>query len=90
MLPTIIVCNDSEYAVTIKVEALRENKVGEITYELEVNGKYYTYTTEITIEPPRQGDIGSTDLPISSIFIGFLIIIVVGYMIFTQIKHRKR
>lgn len=87
---TIISTNNSEYAVTIRVEALRENKVGEITYELEIDGKYYTYTTEISIGPPRQRDTGISNLPASTIIIGILIIIVVGYMILTQLRHRRR
>ena len=87
---TITSTNDSEYAVTIRVEAIRENKVGEITYELEIDGKYYTYTTEITIGPPREEDSEAINLPASSILIGFVIIIVAGYMISTQIRHRRK
>jgi hypothetical protein len=86
---TIKSTNTSEYAVTIRVEALRENKVGKITYELEIDGKYHTYTTEITIGPPQE-DNEVTNLPVSSVIIGLLIIIVVGYMILTQIRHRRR
>ena len=71
-------------------EAIRENKVGKITYELEIDGKYHTYTTEITIDPPKKNNNEELDLPVSTIIIGFIIILVVGYMIFTQIRHRRR
>lgn len=87
---TIRSTNTSEYAVTIEVEAIRENKVGEITYELEIDGKYHTYTTEITIGPPREEDSQALNLPVSSLIIGFLIIAVVGYMISIQIRHRRK
>jgi hypothetical protein len=87
---TITTTNSSEYAVTISVEALRENKVGEISYELEIDGKYHTYTTEIAIGAPRQKDVGNINIPASSVLIVIIIIIVVGYMISNQIRHRRR
>jgi hypothetical protein len=87
---TVTSTDTSEYAVTISVEALRENKVGEITYELEIDGRYHTYTTEITISAPEQEEGGVVDIPVSSVIIGLIIVLVVGYMISIQIRHRRK
>lgn len=88
---TITSTNISEYAVTIKVEALRENKVGTISYELTVDGATQTYTTSITIGPPLQQETsGEINIPSTAIVVGLCIILVIGYMIFSQIRHHRR
>ena len=87
---TITSTDTSEYAVTIRVRALRENKVGEITYQLETDGRYNIYTTEITISAPQQEDGEVASIPASTVIIGLIIIIVVIYMISIQIRHRRR
>jgi len=77
--------------VTIKVEAIRENKVGTISYELTVEGATQTYTTSITIGPPLQREIsGGINISTTAIVVALCIILVVGYMISAQIRHRRR
>ena len=83
--------NTSEYAVTIRVEALRENKVGVINYELEVDGEIQTFSTQITIGPPLQQETSEEiNIPPTTIIIALCIIFVIGYMIFAQIRHGRR
>jgi hypothetical protein len=79
-----------EYPVTIQVKALRENKVGTITYNLEVDGKTTTYSTRISIGPPLKANTQELHLPISTIFVAICIIIVIVYMVFSQIRHKRR
>lgn len=83
--------NTSEYAVTIKVEAIRENKVGIINYDLTVDGTTKTYTTSITIGPPsQQKTSGEINIPTTAIVVVIIIIFVIGYMVYSQIRHKRR
>lgn len=83
--------NTSEYAVTIKVEAIRENKVGIINYDLTVDGTTKTYTTSITIGPPsQQKTSGEINIPTTAIVVVLIIIFVIGYMVYSQIRHKRR
>ncbi len=83
--------NTSEYAITIRVEALRENKVGIITYKLAVDGKTETYHTSISIGPPLQQEtVDEINIPSTAIFVGLCFIFVIGYMISNQIRHKRR
>jgi len=84
--------NTSEHTVTIKVEALRENKVGFIYYQLEVDGEIQTFTTQITVGPPlSQGEETSLNaIPLTTIIVILCIILVVGYMIFSYMRHGRR
>ncbi|MCK5458366.1 MAG: hypothetical protein KAI20_00625, partial [Thermoplasmatales archaeon] len=83
--------NTSEYAVTIRVEALRENKVGVINYELDVDGEIQTFSTQITVGSPlQQATSGEINIPSTTIIIALCIIFVIGYMIFAQIRHGRR
>ena len=88
---TLSSTNNTEYEVTIQVEAIRENKVGIIRYELEVDGKNQVYETKINIGPPKNENTnGEINLPITTIVIILLVAIVIGYMILTQIRHKRR
>jgi len=89
---TITSTNDTEYAVTVQVHAIRENKVGIITYQLEANGTRQTYETRITIGPPIAGETTGegVNIPVSTVVIVLLVVIIIGYMIFSQIRHKRR
>lgn len=80
----------SEYLVTISVKAIRESKVGVITYKLKTNNKVTTYTTNITIGPPIESETKELNIPITTIFVAFCIIIVIIYIIIAQIRNRRR
>jgi len=87
---TITSTNTSEYAVTIRVEAIRENKVGVISYELEIDGDVQTFTTQITIGPPLQEKKEGTNISVTSIIVALCIILLIVYLILSQIRHRRR
>lgn len=88
---TIASTNASEYAVTVRIEAIRENKVGIITYELDVDGETKTYTTEVTILQPLQGEKSEeTTLPVTTIIVVLCVIFVFIYIISAQIRYRRR
>ncbi|MFO7678385.1 MAG: hypothetical protein R6V50_08430 [Thermoplasmatota archaeon] len=82
--------NTSEYEVTVRIHALKENRLGIITYTLEEDGKVSTYSTEISIGPPTSEKKEESNIPISTIFVVFCIVIVIIYMILAQIKHKRR
>ena len=84
--------NQSEYVVTVKIEAVRENKVGIIYYKLEVDGEIQTFTTQITVDPPlSQGEETSLDaIPLTTIIVILCVILVVGYMIFSYMRRERR
>ena len=83
--------NTAEYEVTIQVEAIRENKVGIIKYELESDGKIQTYETKINIGPPQNENASKeTSLSLSTIVVILLVLIVIIYMILTQFAHKRR
>lgn len=82
--------NTSEYEITIRVHALKENKVGIITYNLEADEKVTTYSTEISINPPSSEKTEELNIPLSTVFVAICIIIVIIYMILAQIKHKRR
>jgi len=88
---TILSKNTSEYAVTIRVEALKENMIGTLTYRLEIDGKIETYQTSISIGPPIiRESLGELRIPSTAIFIVICFVIVIIYMISNQIKHKRR
>jgi len=88
---TIISTNNSEQEVVIEVEAIRENKVGRIKYELDIDGDIQTYETRITIGPPEDEQTSEgVNLPTTTIVVILLILIVIGYIIFTQLRHKRR
>jgi hypothetical protein len=88
---TITSTNNSEYTVTIKVEALKENKVGIIYYSLKVNDEIQTFSTHITIGPPlSQQETSGGNIPITTIIVVLCVILLIVYMIYTQIRHRRR
>ena len=82
--------NTSEYAITIRVEAIRENKVGMINYELEVDGKVQTFTTEINIGPPIAKKEEGININPTSVFVILCIVFLIIYMILSQIRHRRK
>jgi hypothetical protein len=88
---TITSTNTSEYTVTIRVEALKENKVGIIYYSLKVDDEIQTFSTHITIGPPiSKQETSGGNIPITTIIVVLCVILLIVYMIYTQIRHRRR
>ena len=89
---TINSVDTSEYAVTVKVEAIRENKIGFLYYNLKMDGETQTFATQITVGPPSSQAGGTISINTSTMAIIVIIcfILVAGYMISTHIKHKRR
>ena len=88
---TIASVATSEHTIAVKVEAMSEGKTGTITYTLETDDKTYIYTTDITINPPKtDGDAASNADSTLQIIVLISIILVIIYMVFSHIKHRRR
>jgi hypothetical protein len=84
--------DQSEYVVTVKVEALRENHVGKLHYKLTTEDETQTFATTINISPPSEdeGETTSDTLPFMTIFVALCVVLVVLYMIFSHMRHRRR
>ena len=87
---TVISTDTSEYVVTVKIEAIRENKIGFLYYALETGGETQTFITQINVGPPSSGEQASNTVPIMAIIVIVCIFLVIGYMISTHMKHRRR
>lgn len=80
----------SEHTVTIRVEALRENTIAYLYYDLQVGDNFYYYFTEITVGPPvTQSEGSSLDITLI-VAVLLMIFLVVGYMVYTHRKYRRR
>ena len=73
-------------------EAIRENKIGFLYYALETGGENQTFITQINVEAPssQTGEQASNTVPIMVIIVIVCIFLVIGYMISTHVKHRRR
>jgi len=82
----------SEYKITIRVKALRENTVGSLYYDLEIGGDTKTYFTTINIGPIEDSSGGSTASLDITVIAGLLVVIlvVIIYMVYTSKKHKRR
>ncbi len=82
--------NTSEQIVTITVEALRENKIGIISYTLAIDESLQEFETAITIEAPQSGEEEATGaLPITTVVLLLCIVLVVMYMLLSYMRHRR-
>ena len=83
--------NTSEYPVTIRLEALKENKIGIITYNLMIDGEISTFSTKINIGPPfSHQETSEGNLPSTTIVVALCIIFVIVYISYTRIRYRRR
>lgn len=89
---TVISTDTSEQKIIIKVKALRENKIGILYYRLEIEGETQTFSTQITIEPPSSqgGETTSITTPVMAIIVIICIVLVIGYMVSSYIRHGRR
>lgn len=88
---TIRSTNTSEYPITVRIRGILPNTTGYIYYDLEVGGEIIKYSTQVDIGSPKPIDEDQwiTTQIMTVIIIGFILILVV-YMIYSQIKHRKK
>ncbi len=82
--------NTSEQPIITQIHFTQENTIAFITYEIEINGENLTFTTQITVGPKPPQEEKPADTTLVMIIIGVCIIAVIGYMIYSQMKYRRR
>ena len=82
--------NLTEQQVVTQVHFTKENTTVFINYELEINGENLTFTTQINVGPKPLQEEKPPDTTLVMIIIGVCVIAVIGYMIYSQMKYRRR
>lgn len=87
---TIRSTNTSEYPIAIRVKGVRVNTTGYIYYDLETSGEHNSFSTTINVGSYRPVEKSEYDITlIIEIIIISCIFIVITYMLYSQIKHKK-
>ena len=87
---SVISKNNSEYSISITFKGLKANTTGKIHYDLETGGVHNSFYTTIKIGSIRPTKVTELDLNIYiEISIIFCIILVLIYMLYIQLKHKK-
>jgi len=81
---------DDEYEVILTVEALRENKIGNLYFELTTENTTKTFITQISILPPLNTQSDLTISPFTTIIVIICLLAVIGYIVITHLKHRRK
>ena len=72
-------------------QALKENTIGTINYRLTIDGKTETYQTSIIIGPPNYDEsFEEFSIPSTAILVVICLVLVIGYIISNQIRHKRR
>lgn len=88
---TVRSTNTSEYPIAVRVKGIRANTTAYLYYDLETGGEHNTFTTTIDVGPPKPIEETEFDLAlVMELLIISCIIIVIVYMIFAQIRHKKK
>lgn len=82
--------NLTEQQVVTQVHFTKENTIAFIHYEIEINGENLTFTTQITVGPKPSQEEKPADTTLIMIIIAICITAVIGYMIYSQMKYRRR
>jgi len=84
--------NTSERIIKVTVKALSEGTTGILTYQITGDGITKTYTTQISIGPPKSPDEGDTggSFFIMQLVVVSIVLLVLVYMIVTYLRNRKR
>ena len=87
---SIISKNGSEYPIAIDFKGIGADTTGKIYYDLETGGVRYSFYTTIKTGSIRPTKLTELDLTIYiEITIIFCILLVLIYMVYTQLKHKK-
>jgi len=87
---TIQSTNTSEQRIVSQIHFTKENTIAEITYQLELDGEIQTFKTEINVGPKRIIEEETSDNTLLIIAVGICTAFVIGYMIYSQMKYRRR
>ena len=89
---TVRSTNTSEYPIDIRFKGIRANTTGYIYYDLETGGEHNSFRTTIKVGPTRpidKEDELDFTLIIELVIISCVVIVIV-YMIFAQMRYRKK
>jgi hypothetical protein len=86
---TVNSINTSEHPIIVRVKGMRANSTAYLRYDLEIDGEHQVFTTTINVGPSKPIDVVDTTLFIG---LGLLLCItfIIVYIIYIQIKHRKK
>ncbi len=82
--------NTSEYPIAVRVRSNRPNSTAYLYYDLESSGEHKKFTTKINVGSPLPKKRYSPDLLIIQIFTLSCVIILMIYLIYSQIRIRRR
>ena len=89
---TVRSTNTSEYPIDIRFKGIRANTTGYIYYDLETGGEHNSFRTTIKVGPTRpidKEDELDVTLIIELVIISCVVIVIL-YMIFAQMRYRKK
>jgi hypothetical protein len=82
--------NTTEYTVAIRIRSKRPNTTAYLYYDLESGGERQIFTTTIHIDSSLPTKKNLRESFIAEAFIASCILIVVAYIIFTRLRHRRK
>jgi hypothetical protein len=84
---TVKSINTSEYPIAVRVRSIMPNSIATLQYILEIGGEIKNFTTQIHIGSSRPIDETTIDI---TLIMAIIIFIFIGYLIYAQLKHRKK
>ena len=87
---TIQSTNTSEEHIVSQIHFTQENTIAIITYQLELDGEIQTFKTKINVGPKTITEEETSDNTLLIIVIGIITVLVIVYMIYSQMKYRRR
>jgi len=87
---TITSTNTSEHTITVRIKAIRETSAAYLHYDLDIGEVQKTYSTQIKVGPPASSSEGISLDMTQIIVIVVIIFLVLGYIIFSQMRYRRR
>jgi len=87
---TIQSTNTSEEHIVSQIHFTQENAIAVITYQLELDGEIQTFKTKINVGPKSIVKEETSDNTLLIIIIGIITVLVIVYMIYSQMKYRRK
>ena len=87
---TIQSTNTSEEHIVSQIHFTQENTIAIITYQLELDGEIQTFKTKINVGPKTIIEEETSDNTLLIIIVGIITVLVIVYMIYSQMKYRRK
>jgi len=82
--------NATEQTIITQIHFTQENTAAHIIYELEIEGEKQTFTTTVIVAPQPPTEERPADTTLIMIIIAICITAVIGYMIYSRMKYKRR